>query len=91
MSDAARASVNVNLNPNLLSRLAAKVGAPRSLTVHRVADLSRQLHNVNSPREIEARVSQLLAALQAEAGAAWAGRARANGTYRCSPRGRSPP
>ena len=69
MSDAARASVNVNLNPNLLSQLAAKVGAPRSLTVHRVADLSRQLHDVKSPRELEAKVAQLLGALQAEAGA----------------------
>ena len=40
--DAARASVNVNLTPssNLLSRLAFKIGAPRSLTVHRAVDLS---------------------------------------------------
>ena len=38
--DAARASVNVNLSSHLLSRLAFKVGAPRSLTVHRVVDLS---------------------------------------------------
>ena len=33
MSDAARASVNVNLNPSLLANLAKTVGAPRSLTV----------------------------------------------------------
>lgn len=68
MSDAARASVNVNLNPNLLSSLAAQVGAPRSLTVHRVADLSRELHGA-APSTIEARVSQVLASLLAEANA----------------------
>ena len=68
ISDAARASVNVNLNPNLLSNLAAKVNAPRSLTVHRVVDLSRASDVEGmEPEDIEARVSQMLAPLQVEA------------------------
>ena len=58
ISDAARASVNVNLNPNLLSNLAAKVNAPRSLTVHRVVDLSRASDVEGmEPEDIEARAS----------------------------------
>jgi hypothetical protein len=65
MSDAARASVNVNLNPHLLSQLATKVGAPRSLTVHQSVDLSRS--QLSEPRVVEARVSEALAAVQADA------------------------
>ena len=64
MSDAARASVNVNLSQQLLPRIAAKVGAPRSLTVHRLADLgggSQALDDARTPGEIEAKVSQVLA------------------------------
>jgi hypothetical protein len=70
MSDAARASVNVTLNPHqTLSRLAAKVGAPRSLTVHKLVDLTRAVPADTPPAEVEARVSNSLAALQAEAAA----------------------
>ena len=64
MSDAARASVNVNLNPHVLARLASKIGAPRSLTVHRIVDLSRVGLDEST---CEVRVSQVLAMAQAEA------------------------
>ena len=40
--DAARASVNVTLDPQLLSRLAAIVGANNTLTAHRTVELSNR-------------------------------------------------
>ena len=63
-----RASVNVALDPTLLSRLAARVGAPRGLTVHKLVDLSRldELGNC-APHEVEARVSHELAEAQGQA------------------------
>lgn len=67
MSDAARASVNVNLNPHLLARLATKVGAPRNLTVHRVIDLSRS--DLSGSRRVEEHVRDVIAHAQADAAA----------------------
>ena len=67
MADAARASVNVQLDSSLLSRLATRVGAPRSLTIHRLVDLSRNDNLRNNPREVEAQVSHELAEAQSQA------------------------
>lgn len=63
----ARASVNVNVDPALLSRLAARVGANSFLTVHRLIDLSRS--GLADAAVAEFKVSQALASAQADAAA----------------------
>ncbi len=61
----ARASVNVNVDQSLLSRLASRVGAASYLTVHRAIDLSG---TDLTPNDVEFKLSQALASAQAEAG-----------------------
>jgi hypothetical protein len=57
----------VALDPTLLSRLAARVGAPRGLTVHKIVDLSGKELTGRTAREIETQVSHELAEVQAQA------------------------
>lgn len=66
MGDAARPACNITLDTSLLSRLAARVGAPRVLSVHHLVDLS---HARLTARELETRLSSELADAQANAAA----------------------